>query len=255
MAQNDPNAWMLTFSDLITLLLTFFVLLLTMNDVNENRFQQVFNLMSPTLVLAEGAGGSLVRPMDGRLRLPTLVTSRQGKSTLNTRTRILDAVRDLESLPDIDVRILASTDSLTIQFPAGRLFRPGSSELDLKAFDSVTSMATVLRDIPYPMFPIRIEGYPDPPDPSVAMGWDRGTTEGQVLASARAYEFYKAMFNKELSDMYRDLRKDQFGIFGHGGPPERLDGAGETDHRSIDIVVDMTRYNQTYPGQKELDLK
>ena len=41
----DPNAWMVTFSDLLTLMLTFFVLLLTMRSLDSQVIKTTFNLM------------------------------------------------------------------------------------------------------------------------------------------------------------------------------------------------------------------
>lgn len=40
--QVDPNAWMVTFGDLIMLLLTFFVLLLTMKSMDKNETEEMF---------------------------------------------------------------------------------------------------------------------------------------------------------------------------------------------------------------------
>lgn len=44
----DPNAWMVTFGDLIMLLLTFFVLLLTMKSMDKNETEEMFkNFIHP----------------------------------------------------------------------------------------------------------------------------------------------------------------------------------------------------------------
>ena len=62
----DPNAWMLTFSDLITLLLTFFVLLLTMSSLDDQdfrpqaghagrAFQSLDEVLAPTELIVEHA--------------------------------------------------------------------------------------------------------------------------------------------------------------------------------------------------------
>ncbi|GAB6095892.1 OmpA family protein [Desulfatiferula olefinivorans] len=49
--QNDPNAWMVTFGDLIMLLLTFFVMLLTMKTMDKQDTKQMFE----HFIEAEGA--------------------------------------------------------------------------------------------------------------------------------------------------------------------------------------------------------
>ncbi|HPQ68860.1 MAG TPA: flagellar motor protein MotB [bacterium] len=40
---SDPNAWMVTFSDLLTLMLTFFVLLLTMSSLDTKKLKEAFD--------------------------------------------------------------------------------------------------------------------------------------------------------------------------------------------------------------------
>ncbi|HPM76918.1 MAG TPA: flagellar motor protein MotB, partial [bacterium] len=42
-AGTDPNAWMVTFSDLLTLMLTFFVLLLTMSSMDSKKLKEAFD--------------------------------------------------------------------------------------------------------------------------------------------------------------------------------------------------------------------
>ena len=60
----DPNAWMVTFGDLIMLLLTFFVLLLTMKSMDSGALKEKFQEMSATTGPLEHsdirAGGSLI---------------------------------------------------------------------------------------------------------------------------------------------------------------------------------------------------
>ncbi len=41
--KSDPNGWMMTFSDLITLLLTFFVLLMSMSTISTEKLQEIFS--------------------------------------------------------------------------------------------------------------------------------------------------------------------------------------------------------------------
>lgn len=44
----DPNAWMVTFSDLIMLLLTFFVMLLTMKSMDTKAYKKIFDRVAHT---------------------------------------------------------------------------------------------------------------------------------------------------------------------------------------------------------------
>ncbi|MDP8221961.1 MAG: flagellar motor protein MotB [Candidatus Lernaella stagnicola] len=44
---SDPNAWMVTFSDLLTLLLTFFVLLISMSSLDDKKLKEAFETLMP----------------------------------------------------------------------------------------------------------------------------------------------------------------------------------------------------------------
>ena len=43
--KGNPNAWMVTFSDLLTLMLTFFVLLISMSSLDDQKLEEAFNSM------------------------------------------------------------------------------------------------------------------------------------------------------------------------------------------------------------------
>ena len=59
----DPNTWMVTFSDLLTLLLTFFVLLLTMSSMDDQKFRESFGQLTPTPgVLTQWGATQLIHP-------------------------------------------------------------------------------------------------------------------------------------------------------------------------------------------------
>lgn len=67
----DPNAWMATFSDLNFLMITFFVLLLSMSSMDERRFSDIFG---DEIALSEDT----IRPEPpmGRSPLPAIIPSK-----------------------------------------------------------------------------------------------------------------------------------------------------------------------------------
>ncbi|MBF0275406.1 MAG: OmpA family protein [Nitrospinae bacterium] len=58
----DPDAWMVTFSDLLTLMLTFFVMLLTMRTLDSQSIESSFNLMQGGLGILGAAEESAYEP-------------------------------------------------------------------------------------------------------------------------------------------------------------------------------------------------
>jgi len=57
----DPNAWMVTFADLVMLLLTFFVLLLTMSSMDTKKLRNLMTHFTESTGVLEfaGSGGGL----------------------------------------------------------------------------------------------------------------------------------------------------------------------------------------------------
>ncbi|MBN2725067.1 MAG: hypothetical protein JXR95_13455 [Deltaproteobacteria bacterium] len=59
MAKQDPNAWMLTFSDLLNLLITFFVMLIAMSSMDNKKLKDFAGFFSGAIgVLEKNATGS-----------------------------------------------------------------------------------------------------------------------------------------------------------------------------------------------------
>ena len=56
MAKLDPSGWMLTYSDMVTLLLTFFVLLISLSSFDEQKFKTFSTSVGNALISGEGIG-------------------------------------------------------------------------------------------------------------------------------------------------------------------------------------------------------
>ncbi len=155
-AKPDPNAWMVTFGDLITLMLTFFVLLLTMSSMDVQKAAEI----------ARSASGTVLAPIDDvSLGKKTLIMDeldllKEVKSLLSQK--MVSAERDLVSdaeykarlrdeagkgesgqagfVPDVEERGLGTGEGegvaltavkggVKIELPEAVTFRPGSAEL------------------------------------------------------------------------------------------------------------------------------
>ncbi len=58
----NPNAWMITFSDLVNLMITFFVLLLSMSSLDAKKVKQTFEAFSEVAYVLQGSEYREVRP-------------------------------------------------------------------------------------------------------------------------------------------------------------------------------------------------
>jgi|GEM_PF-3118989 len=74
----DKDAWMVTFSDLVTLMITFFVMLLTMSNMDSSRLKEMFQYFPGASVQLEGGTMEMKEPE--KLVIPQIrITARSGQ--------------------------------------------------------------------------------------------------------------------------------------------------------------------------------
>ena len=141
----DPQAWMLTYSDMVTLLLCFFVLLFAYSVVDVQKFQQVLSSIQLTFL---GSGGLLdaapaldVPPEEGQ------ATTDMGRmeQILMTYRAIQEYLRQ-EGLEDsISARIEERGIVLEIQDKI--LFDSGKAEIKEEAKEILAKVSGILRSV------------------------------------------------------------------------------------------------------------
>ncbi len=96
MAKRDPNFWMLTFSDMNTLMLTFFVMLISMSSFDTQTFRDYAGSIKESLVSISGGAGVFKRQGGGIIisRKEALIKAKKGISgqVLSELTKHLDVV-------------------------------------------------------------------------------------------------------------------------------------------------------------------
>ncbi|MEW6266642.1 MAG: flagellar motor protein MotB [Thermodesulfobacteriota bacterium] len=159
----NPMGWMVTFSDLVNLLLTFFVLLVAMSTMDVASLQQ---MAGP---FVSGGGGPLEAPQDERAReLARLLEgierapaeSAAGVEELKT---VLFKFEDAEfskmmALPDREIEVSSDARGLVIQVSDSILFREGGSDLKPEFLPVLSRIAELLR---VSRRPVSIEGHTD----------------------------------------------------------------------------------------------
>lgn len=152
--KNRPSApaWMVTYSDMVTLLLTFFVLMLSMAEMDKIKFQKAVGSL-------KGAFGIMksdpVNDPKSDVVLPTVGVIpydmvQRLYDQLVTKIIKLDLDRDIELVTDRGAMVLRVKEKI--------LFAPGSTSLKQGAGAVLHKVADLVSPLP---FDIRIEGHTD----------------------------------------------------------------------------------------------
>lgn len=131
--------WIVTFSDLMSLLLTFFVLLLSFSTIQEEEFNKAMSSLQGALgVLPQFS--SIVAPSP---RKPTRATSEAEKAARRLRRKLQVEGKEKQVKIEYD-----ATGGLKISLPDAVLFEAGSATLKAEAFPILENIASVLTGLP-----------------------------------------------------------------------------------------------------------
>jgi len=231
-AEKDRSErWLLTYADLITLLLVFFIVLYTMSQVDKKKFEAMSQSLS---IVFGGVGrGGVLEP--GRSIIPGDKIYKEHREMQNTEEKVrrMIAQKGLEGKISTDL----GPRGLVISVKDTLLFEVGSAELTSAAKEIVRSVAHILAETPNA---IRVEGH----------------TDNIPIRTAKFYS------NWELSTA-RATNVLQYFIAQGGIAPERLSAAGYGEYkpsvpntssrnralnRRVDIVLLSSDYSKFEPN-------
>src|SRR6056297_952812 len=174
-------AWMTTYGDMTTLLLTFFILMFNIADISGKDFYLVLSSFRGSLGMFEG-GYSLSA---GRLEelgqnMQNLPSSEQGRALARSLKRALEAFK-----PEIKakkVRVQDDERGLVITLSGDAYFDPGSAELKDEVKPVLDKVGAIIKSIDNYT---RIEGHTDN-RPVAPRGLQEGYDNNWELSSARS---------------------------------------------------------------------
>ncbi|MCP4339553.1 MAG: OmpA family protein [Desulfobulbaceae bacterium] len=219
-------AWMVTYSDLVTLLLTFFVLLLSMASMDPVRFTEASSSL-------KDAFGIHRDPAHVEFAIPVLPSPPitqfspvQMKTTERVYEKIKSQIDSLRLNNDIGV-LKKDDDSIILRIKDAVLFGPGQSKIALKAFPILRNIGDIVRPLP---MDLRIEGHTDdiPMEGSQFGNWD--------LSVERSVSVLRYFTHSDL------LSLDRMAAVGYG--KERpivanVDKASRAQNRRVDFVLKL----------------
>jgi len=138
--EGTSTAWMLTFADLVSLMLTFFVLLFAVSGVKVDRWQEVVDTLSRSLnpALDAAKSGSALKNIEQ-------VEVRRATSLSYLASLFEALTADTPQLKGTSVRLL--DDRLVLSLPASALFAQGGTALTAAARPVMGSIGEVLNGL------------------------------------------------------------------------------------------------------------
>ncbi len=173
--RGEGQAWMVTFTDLIALLLTFFVMLFSMMKVEEQQWQ--------------GLTSSLARQLDGieGPRVPLPRYARDSEATPLAPATDLDYLSALIGARLAErgdagaYRVERGANALIVRLPVRLAFAPGGVQPMASASAAVETLSTILRNLDNR---VELAGYPGRDDPAApyATAWELSLHRAQAVA-------------------------------------------------------------------------
>ncbi len=164
--KGDPGApaWMVTYSDMVTLLLTFFVLLLSMARMDKVKFQDAAGSL-------KGAFGVMQSARQSEIAKPKVIEFAPIDDDYTTRLyqKIQAIISRLKIDRDID--LVKDRGAVVLRVKESVLFGPGSTALKPEAHAVLDKIAGLVRPLP---LSLRIEGHSDdsPTGRADVSNWD-----------------------------------------------------------------------------------
>lgn len=164
-SQRESESWLLSYSDMVTLLLAFFVLFFSISQVDQGKFEQIMEYFAesnstPLYVLEK--------------QFQELVTAHQLEQS-------------------IDVAL--TPDGLMVNFQDNLLFDSGEAKLKRKSFAVLNALAEILKSADVAQRKIQIEGHTD----SVPLTENALYPTNWELSTARSSSVIRYLISKEVA--------------------------------------------------------
>ncbi|KIH77561.1 chemotaxis protein MotB [Geoalkalibacter ferrihydriticus] len=213
--------WMVTYSDMVTLLLTFFVLLLSMAQLDQMKFKEVLGSL-------QGAFGVMASSNLTTVERPRIVEFLPIEDDYTARLykRLIVQMQRLKL--DRDITLVQDRGAVVLRVNDAVLFEAGQTEVRSEAYPVLRKVAEMVRPLP---FNLRIEGHTDsvPVSRPGLSNWD--------YSVARAVSVLKFFGNEDL------LPLERLAAVGYG--EKRPLGSNDTAegralNRRVEFVLEST---------------
>lgn len=174
--------WLAAFGDLMSLLLCFFVLLLSMSSMDAKKVSEALGSLAGAMSVLEGG----IKTEVSKMRIQETTPIESQSETSQAVNMITQAVMDMNEMTEKgkgpSVTLEESQDGFVIQLPASLLFREGSSKIeDEDALLFLKRISMIVDQLPNEI-EISVRGHTDNSPP----GRNTPFKDNWELSSARA---------------------------------------------------------------------
>jgi len=238
-----PNheRWLITYADMITLLLIFFIVMYTISRVDAHKFQS----LAASLAEAMGAGG-MIMESPGPSFIPG--ASETAGDKLSEKAELEDIRRELEAFArehGLETKIVATTEQrgIVLSFQEEVLFASGSAQLTPQARRLIKEVAPVLKETDNHL---RVEGHTD----NLPIHTEKFPSNWE-LSAARA--------TSVLQELLRvaDFEPGRLSAVAYGEYRPRVPNNSPQNrqlNRRVDIVILRSKFEGSEPEAAEISL-
>lgn len=230
--------WMVTYSDLVTLLLTFFVLLLSMANMDPIKFNAATQSMRDAFGMhPEHAQVDFSLPVIPS-RPKTEFRPINPQQTSKIYSKVKAQIESMKIGQDVDA-IKKDSSTLILRIHDSVLFGPGDSKLQQKSYPTLRKIADIIRPLPAD---IRIEGHTDdiPREPVPLGNWNLSTDR-----SIAVMRFFK---------MGELLPLERMSAVGYGPDKpvvENVDEPSRAQNRRVDFILRLKNPSQESDSSRQ----
>jgi chemotaxis protein MotB len=229
--KENTERYMLTYSDMITLLMTLFVVLYAQSKVDTVKFNALAESLSnafsmPGVQAREGEGGHSLSPTDAVLTPPPGTGLAPKKSP--KRDPFQEKARSTlaSEIKTGSIHMTTEARGIVLALAGDSFFKSGSANLEEGSIATLSKVAELLRGLPNP---IAVEGHSD----NTLMARDDPLGSNLMLSAARAVAVTEAL---ELLDIPKE-RLSATG-FGDAKPARPNDTPeGRAGNRRVEILI------------------
>ncbi|MCX7774261.1 MAG: flagellar motor protein MotB, partial [Clostridia bacterium] len=242
--KDTAERWLLTYADLMNLLLIFFIILYAMSQVEQDKFQQLAQSLREAFgdkntggVISQGGAGVSLINLDS-IAPSNVIPAKLEEQQLDELKKKVDEVVEKKGLKgEIDVDV--QERGVIISISAQLMFNSGSADLMPHSKPTIQEIGELLKEVPGKQ--IKVEGHTDTDPIKTSLfpsNWE--------LSSGRATNVLRLLIDQVKIDPTR------ISSVGYGEFRPKVPNTSETNkatNRRVDIVILRDAYDKAEAGQ------